>query len=288
MSEKTQLVIVSGLSGSGKTIALNALEDIGYYCIDNLPMCLTPSLTEVIEQTTGNLYKHIAIGIDARSRSDEIKQFPLLLAKLKQTDIEFNIVFLQANSEVILKRFSETRRKHPLTHSKMSLIDAIEQEKLILAPIVEKADVFIDTSNINVHALREIIRSRISHKTDALSIMFQSFGFKYGAPNDADFVFDVRCLPNPHWEPELRSQTGRDQGVIDFLSAHESVQDMTDQIQSFLSNWIPQFERDNRSYLTIAIGCTGGQHRSVYSAEKISQHFIEEYPNLIVRHRELS
>jgi len=284
----SRLVIVSGLSGSGKTIVLNALEDLDYYCIDNLPICLIPSLSDVIQRTDDALYDYTAVGIDARCRADELQAFPQLLEKLTNMSIEYDIIFLQSDVEVILKRFSETRRKHPLTHSQLALADAIEKEKALLSPVIEKADLFIDTSNTNVHQLREIIRSRVHQKHHELSILFQSFGFKYGVPNDADFVFDVRCLPNPHWETQLRPLTGLDNKVATYLETHAAVHDMVNHIQGFLAHWIPQFQQDNRSYLTVAIGCTGGQHRSVYTAEKISQAFIEKYPQVMVRHRELT
>ena len=288
MSTSPRLVIVSGLSGSGKSIVLNALEDLDYYCIDNLPICLIPALSDVIRRTQDPLYDYTAVGIDARCREDELQAFPQLLQKLSECRIEYDIIFLQADTEVILKRFSETRRKHPLTHSQLALADAIEKEKSLLSPVMEKTDLFIDTSNTNVHQLREIIRSRLHQKHNELSILFQSFGFKYGVPNDADFVFDVRCLPNPHWETQLRPLTGLDQPVAEYLETHPTVHEMVSQIQGFLNHWIPQFQQDNRSYLTVAIGCTGGQHRSVYTAAKISHYFAQQYPQVIVRHRELA
>ena len=283
-----KLLIISGLSGSGKSIVLNALEDLDYYCIDNLPICLISGLATIINRANDSTYKLTAVGIDARSQGDEIQQFPEILSKLKENGVDYEIIFLQADDDIILKRFSETRRKHPLTDAKLTLSDAIKKEKILLSPIIEQTNLFIDTSNTNVHQLRDLIRSRVHKHDSTLSILFESFGFKYGAPNDADFVFDVRCLPNPHWEPVLRPLTGRDDAVVSFLEKHQTVTAMVHEIQSFLTNWIPLFQKDNRSYLTIAIGCTGGQHRSVYTTEKLNQYFKTQYPQVAIRHRELS
>jgi RNase adapter protein RapZ len=283
-----KLLIISGLSGSGKSIVLNALEDLDYYCIDNLPICLISELAKNIKLSPDGIYANTAIGIDARSRRSEIKRFSEILDKLRANNIEFETIFMQADDDVLLKRFSETRRKHPLTDTQLTLQDAIDKEKQLLAPIADHTDFFIDTSRTNVHQLRDLIRTRIHKHSNSLSILFQSFGFKHGSVSDADFVFDVRCLPNPHWEAQLRPLTGKDAAVIAFLEQQDVVNEMLQEIQQFLEKWVPHFQQDNQSYLTIAIGCTGGQHRSVYITEKLSQYFTTRFPQVITRHRELT
>lgn len=280
-----KLVIVSGLSGAGKTVALHSLEDRGAYCIDNLPVNLLPAIAE----QTGNLattYPCIAIGVDARNIG--LQDVPGLLSTLHEAGVSFEILFLEASNEVLIKRFSETRRKHPLTSQSRPLGEAIQYERALLEPLSSCADLRIDTSYMHLHQLRSLVTQRVGlQATQNMSVLFQSFGFKYGLPQDADFVFDLRCLPNPHWEPRLRSLTGLDEDVQTFLQKQPKVQQMQQDIVQFLQAWLAQFEADNRSYLTVALGCTGGQHRSVYITERLAEHFRASLTHVIVRHREL-
>lgn len=283
-------IIVSGRSGSGKTTALQALEDIGYYCVDNLPAGLLPELAQQLRNNTHQLsLKKIAVGIDARNVPSQLEQFPAIIQKLKQNDIHYEIIYLDSDDNTLLQRFSSTRRKHPLTSNETSLAEAIGEEKLILAAISVLSDLKIDTSHITIHELRNIIKSRVGepHST-SIALQFQSFGFKHGVPSDADYVFDVRCLPNPYWQPNLRAFTGKDPAVISFLEQDESVKAMEIDIINFLNNWLNHFQANNRTYMTIAIGCTGGQHRSVYISEQLGKNFIADYPDVQVRHRELN
>lgn len=283
-----KLVIVSGLSGSGKSIALETLEDCGYYCIDNLPVALLEAFVNQAMIANQSVFQKTALGIDARNQSASLSQFPITLKMMQRLGIECEVLYLQAEPETILKRFSETRRKHPLTDASHPLSEAIELERRLLEPVASEADLLIDTTYSNVHELREQIRERVGTKKNRLmSLYFQSFGFKNGIPLDTDFVFDARCLPNPHWEPLLRSQTGKDQDVKDFLSRCAQVKEYLDDIILFLERWVPRFEAENRSYLTISIGCTGGQHRSVYLVETLCTHFNPDTYNILVRHREL-
>ncbi len=275
-----KLIIVSGLSGAGKSIALNSLEDIGAYCVDNLPIALLPAFAAQIPQICIE-HECVTVGLDART----IHDLPALLETLDSLPTPYEILFLEADDNVLIKRFSETRRKHPLTFQSFSLSEAIQYEKKLLEPLADRADIRINTSDMHIHQLRDLIRLQIHlHQKQNLSILFESFGFKYGLPRNADFVFDVRCLPNPHWDTELRHLTGKDAAVIRFLQAQPKVKQMLDDLMWFLDNWITQFA--NRSYLTIAIGCTGGQHRSVYIAEQLVQYFTEKH-DVLVRHREL-
>lgn len=284
-----KLLIISGLSGSGKSVALHTLEDIGFYCIDNLPMGLLATFARhLVEESSGRSPDRVAIGIDARNHPDQLQRFGAILGELREQGIECQIIFLQADEATLLKRFSETRRKHPLSGKGVSLADAIAQERELLNPIAQNANLFIDTSRTNVHQLRDLIQERVgSGEHQELSLLFESFGFKHGVPGDADFVFDARCLPNPHWDPKLRPLTGRDQAVAEFLDQHELVRAMLEQIRDFLHFWLPHFKADNRSYLTVAIGCTGGQHRSVYLTERLAAWFQEHHQNVALRHREL-
>ncbi len=282
-----KLIIVSGLSGSGKSVVLHTLEDLGYYCIDNLPAGLLSALALEL-QLAPKPVENVAVGIDARNLPQSLKQFNEILDQLKSQGISNEILFITCDPATLIKRFSETRRRHPLSSDRVSLAEAVELERQLLEPIARRADLFIDTSQTTVHQLRDQVHQRIERREDSrLSLMFQSFGFKHGIPSDADFVFDVRCLPNPHWQPELRPLTGRDEAVSHFLGGEAQVITMTDNLTGFLDTWIPAFEADKRSYLTVAIGCTGGQHRSVYLVEQLAKHFGKHYPNVTTRHREL-
>jgi len=283
-----KLVIVSGHSGSGKSVALHTLEDLGYYCIDNLPAGLLGALTLELKQVP-NPVELAAAGIDARNLPHALQQFNELLDQLQEQGIKSEILFLTCDTDTLIKRFSETRRRHPLSNDSVSLAEAVEQEKALLEPIASRADLFIDTSTTTVHQLRALLHQRLGQRQDhRLSLSFQSFGYKHGIPTDADFVFDARCLPNPHWLPELRPLTGRDPEVIRYLESETLASRMFQELCTFLGNWIPAFEADNRSYLTIAVGCTGGQHRSVYLTEQLARHFSDRYPGVTVRHRELA
>ncbi len=283
-----KLVIVSGLSGSGKSIVLHSLEDLGFYCIDNLPLSLLPSFATQISSSPRRNYEHAAVGIDARNLTDDFDSFPDLLAEIRTVGVGCEILFLQADDNTLIKRFSETRRKHPLTRDGISLAEAISHERKLLAALAVNADWCIDTSHTNVHQLRDLVRERMLKEARSLTLTFMSFGFKHGIPVDADFVFDVRCLPNPHWVPQLRALTGLDQEVKQFLEQQSLVEEMYDDLKDFIERWMPRFQADNRAYMTIAIGCTGGQHRSVYLARRIADYFQKSNLEVLVRHRELS
>jgi UPF0042 nucleotide-binding protein len=283
-----RLIIVSGLSGSGKSVALHQLEDIDFYCVDNIPAALLKPFISHTIRGTDEVYPRTAVGLDARNRPNEIDTIPVLVAELRRSGISCEVLFLHASDEVLLKRYAETRRKHPLVSPEVSLREAIASERKLLEPIVAAADLVLDTSAMGVHALRELIRERIDRRTDGrLALMFESFGYKHGIPGDADFVFDVRSLPNPYWQPALRHLNGRDAPVVAFLAAHDSVRVMIAALTEFLTVRIGEFAQANRSYLTIAIGCTGGQHRSVYIAEELARHFRRVYPQVLTRHDSL-
>ena len=295
-----KLVIVSGLSGSGKSIALHALEDEGFYCMDNLPVFMLIAFAMNLaenpdsspdtshDSAPDSTFAKTAIGIDARSDHEDFSAISGLIKKLDNAGINTQVITLDAQDDVLIKRFSETRRKHPLTDDHTTLAQAIIREREILQPLIQLSDLRIDTTSSNVHQLRKTIRSRVAQISEKqISVQFESFGFKHGVPRDADFVFDVRCLPNPHWQQELRPLTGRDKPVAEFLEKQPDTQRMFDDIASFVKNWIPSFQADGRAYLTIAIGCTGGQHRSVYLTERLSNHFVAEGVTTIRSHREL-
>jgi UPF0042 nucleotide-binding protein len=284
-----KLVIVSGLSGSGKTVALQTLDDAGYYCIDNLPLGMLPDLVDNMASSTPQTYDLVAIAIDARSRVDSSERFDEIIRQINKHGLELKILFLTCDTSRLLKRFSETRRKHPLSHTGLPLADAIQQERDLLESIHAKADLAINSSNLNVHELRQrIIERLLSQSNSEMDILLQSFGYKNGVPADTDFVFDVRCLPNPHWEAGLRSLSGRDQAVVDYLEGFAEVEKMLGSILRFLEDWIPRFEKENRSYLVISIGCTGGRHRSVYLVERIAEEFKKQRATVSVRHRDLT
>jgi len=283
------LIIVSGLSGSGKSTALHVLEDLGYNCIDNLPISLLPALIEQIQIRRNIEDQYFAIGMDVRNAWQDLSRFPEMITGLQNAQIPYQVIFLNARIEVLIQRFSETRRKHPLSDKHTSLEEAIKREQALLDPIRDTANQTLDTSQLNLHQLRDLVKERLVGSDQAtMAIQFESFGFKHGLPMNADLVFDVRCLPNPHWKPNLRAQTGQDREVAEFLGEQEEVAAMYRDIQDYLARWLPHYQANSRSYITIAIGCTGGQHRSVYLAERLHRHFDAQYPNVQVRHRELS
>lgn len=279
-----RLVIISGRSGSGKSIALHALEDLGFFCIDNLPLSFLPSL----ENHIGNAHPMVAVSIDARNSPTDPNHFKTIIDRLYAAKKQCEIVYLDANENTLLQRFSETRRKHPLTNAHISLREAIRKEHDLLAPIASLSDLIVDTSPLTRQDLFNLIRDRIvHHHTSQIQVLLQSFGFKHGLPPEADFVFDVRCLPNPYWQPALRPLSGLDTEVVHYLSTIPEVQKLITDIATFITTWIPHFEADNRSYITIALGCTGGQHRSVYMVESIAKKLRATITNTQIRHREL-
>ena len=277
-----QLFLISGLSGSGKSIALKVLEDSGYYCVDNLPVELLPALIAQLDQSG---YKRIAVSIDVRSGSS-VKQLPQQIEQLKHSGVDVHLLFLEAQTDTLVKRYSESRRRHPLSNDKLTLPECVQRERELLADIASIGH-HIDTSDLRANALQSWVKDFIHIDRANLTLLFQSFGFKHGIPLDSDFVFDVRCLPNPHYDPLLRPLTGCDAPVIDFLENTPDAQKMFADIQKFITDWLPCFLADNRSYLTVAIGCTGGQHRSVYFAEKLASHFKSQQ-QVLLRHRELT
>lgn len=282
-----KLTIISGRSGSGKSTVLHILEDRGYYCIDNLPASLLPHLVGRITDDYSSI-PNIAVGIDARNISSDLAQVPAIINNLKRKKLPTEVIFLDANSQTLLKRFSESRRKHPLSSETISLREAIDRESELLEPISVMASLSIDTSTMSMHQLRDTIKNRLmDNKETDITLAFQSFGYKNGGPVDADIVYDVRCLPNPYWDTTLRGLTGQDKAVIDFLDAERDVQEMYNDIINYLQKWLPRFEKDNRSYITVALGCTGGQHRSVYLCDKLGKHFGASFKNVQTRHREL-
>jgi len=282
-----RLVVVSGRSGSGKSTALHLLEDNGFYCIDNLPAGLLPELARQANNTDLNLPK-VAISIDARNLPSDLERFPDLLKQVRDAGIHCDVLFLAATDEVLIKRFSETRRKHPLTDGNLSLGEAIAAELKLLEPIIDLASLKIDTSHLTLYQLRDLLKQRLlSSQSNSPSILIQSFGFKRGVPVDADLVFDVRCLPNPYWKPDLRPFSGKDQQIRDYLDAEPDVQDMYQDIFYFLQKWLPRYAAGERSYMSIGIGCTGGHHRSVYIAERLVRELSVHSSNLLIRHRDL-
>ncbi|QUM83226.1 MULTISPECIES: RNase adapter RapZ [unclassified Moritella] len=278
-----KLIIVSGQSGSGKSIALRVLEDLGYYCVDNLPVKLLPQLLKTLNDQT----EKVAVSIDVRNLPTEKKELNDIITELR-TSTDLTSLFLDTNQSVLIKRYSETRRLHPLTKDELSLSQAIEIEKKRLSPLALLADLKIDTTELNIHELSEQIKERIlGKKNNQLVLVFQSFGFKHGLPMDADYVFDVRFLPNPHWIPELKPYTGLDEPVIKYLSQQPDVMSFSQQIENLLTTWLPMLEKNNRSYVTVAIGCTGGQHRSVFIAEQLAKSFKLQNRVVQTRHQTL-
>jgi UPF0042 nucleotide-binding protein len=283
-----RLIIVSGLSGSGKSVALNLLEDLDFYCIDNVPAALLDTIVSEVVATQDNVYENLAVGVDARNRSRDLGSLPELVRGLRSRGIGCEVIFLHAEDDILLKRYAETRRKHPLSEEGMSLQEAIARERELLSPIIACAELIVDTTRTSVYELRDAIRRRVGpRKEPVLSILIESFGYKHGIPSDADFVFDLRCLPNPFWELSLRPLTGRDPAVMEYLEKSEAVQRMYDDILGFLEKWIPEYMDFNRNYLTVALGCTGGQHRSVYMTEKLAAVLARKYDHVLTRHNEL-
>jgi len=283
-SEKIRLIVISGRSGSGKSTVLNTLEDAGFNCIDNLPPALLPELVRWMTESAP--HKQIAVCIDVRVSTEGLRDLPEILGSLS-AKIQPELLYLDADEAILLQRFSATRRKHPLTDNAHSLAEAIAQETLSLAPIADGADFKLDTSTLSVQQLRVQIRDRLINRPTGLALQFLSFGFKHGLPRDADMVFDVRCLPNPYWDKSLRMFTGVDRPIQEFLRREPAVADMFEDIRRFMERWLPEHERNQRSYLTVAIGCTGGQHRSVYLAEELTTAFKEKYPTTQIRHRDM-
>ncbi|WP_163649887.1 RNase adapter RapZ [Modicisalibacter sp. 'Wilcox'] len=282
-----QLVIISGRSGSGKSIALQALEDLGFYAIDNLPAMLLDPLIDELRQDDARR-SSIAVSIDARNVPTALERFPGLLETLRARGLDCQVVYLTSEDKILLERYSATRRRHPLTRdTEMTLAEAVESEEQALSGIRDLADLVIDTSQLSVHELRGRIAEQVAHhRSGQLTLTFESFGFKRGVPLDADIVFDARCLPNPYWDPRLRQFNGRDPEIVDFLEGYPDVIAMQDDVHTWLDRWLPAYQASNRSYLTVAIGCTGGQHRSVYLTERLAAIFAGRY-QVRLRHREL-
>ncbi len=284
-----KLIIISGRSGSGKSTALQALEDLGFYCIDNLPVALLHALSDLVKTDPMENKQGVAVSIDARNTSSGLNQFTQVITALSKTAIQVDIIYLDASPVTLLKRFSATRRRHPLSDGDKGLQQAIQLEAKLLEPIADLANLTVDTTRLGLYDLRDLIKERVvGRKNQALSLQFQSFGFKHGVPLDADLVYDVRCLPNPYWDPALRKYNGLDQPVKQYLEQSLPVREMASDIQAYLEKWIPHFEANNRSYLTVGIGCTGGQHRSVFLAQTLAGHFALSMDNVLVKHRELS
>ncbi|GMR16992.1 MAG: RNase adapter RapZ [Gammaproteobacteria bacterium] len=289
MDDEMRLIVVSGLSGSGKSVALHVLEDLGYYCIDNLPAALLKSLLQEVTRSSEQTGVRVAVGVDARNPQKDLEALPELIQDLRDNGVQTDLIFLQANDEILLQRYSETRRRHPLTNHSTELRAAIAREMELLGQIIDTADLVIDTSRSSIYELAEIIQDRVDRrKSRTLSVLIESFGFKHGIPADADFVFDLRCLPNPYWTSELRGLTGLDPAVADFLDQQPLFASMHDDVLAFLSRWIPRYVSFDRSYLTVALGCTGGQHRSVYMTEKLAAALQEQHDPVLTRHNEIA
>lgn len=289
MSPARQLVIVTGLSGSGKSTALHTFEDLGYYCVDNLPIGLLTALGQQLAENGGGdgNYHRAAVGVDVRNMSDLV-HFPQILDELHRAGIETQVLFLTTETGTLIKRFNESRRPHPLARVELTVADAIALEQERLTPLSEGATRLIDTTHSTIYELRELIRTLEGRNAATLTLTFQSFGFKYGAPMDADLLFDMRCLPNPNWQSELRDLTGLAPPVQEFLRHHPIVEEMYQSTRNYLDQWVPRYAEGSRSYLNIAIGCTGGRHRSVYMTERLAASFKDSSYPVIVRHRQLA
>ena len=287
-STPATLIIVSGLSGSGKSVALRTLEDLGFYCVDNLPANLLPSTVADIA-ADAEQGRRIAVSIDVRNLTHDLSRMGQLLSEVNAAGYQTRLVFFDTEDAVLIKRFSDTRRKHPLSLRGLTLSDAIAEERKQLRPLVALADTVIDSSEMNVHQLRKRVIDEVQdHAGQAVSVLFESFAYKKGVPSDADFVFDTRCLPNPHWLPALRPLSGKDAPVRAYFEADETVRAYLAQVTAFIDAWLPRFESESRSYLTVAFGCTGGRHRSVYLAESLARHCAARgRDKVMVHHREL-
>ncbi|MCW8807943.1 MAG: RNase adapter RapZ [Rhodanobacter sp.] len=285
---KIQLIVLTGLSGGGKTVALRALEDLEFYCVDNLPSALLPQLVNAVGRGKGGKHRRIAVGVDVRNSGANFAQMPAVLSALAAAGVQVHLIFLDCRDEVLIKRYSETRRRHPLATRGVSLADAIIEERKLLRPMIAIAEKVIDSSELNVHQLRRLVATGYAQATEGLTLMFQSFAFRRGLPLDADFVFDARCLPNPHWQPHLRPLSGKDAPVREFLDADPLVGEFYVDTARWLDAWLPRFEQDDRSYLTISVGCTGGRHRSVYLVEKLAAYYRDRRDGVLTFHRELS
>jgi len=281
------LVVVSGLSGGGKSTALHALEDLGFYCVDNLPAVLLKEFARQMSENPG-VYTNVALGIDARSRGPELAEIPVWLESLKASGLNCQLLFLTADDKDLIKRFSETRRRHPLTSETRALPRAIELENEMLDPLRGRADWVIDTSDTNIHELRRQVWKCVGGDSDSTTIVLESFAFKRGVPQDVDFVFDARNLANPHWVDELRNLSGLDPEVQRWLESDEKVNGMYSDIEQFLLTWLPEFRDSQRSYVTVGIGCTGGRHRSVYLVDRLASRFADRFERVVTHHRELN
>jgi UPF0042 nucleotide-binding protein len=284
--DKQSLVLVSGLSGGGKTTALHALEDLGYYCVDNLPAALLPEFARQLRSDPG-LYTRVSLGIDARAGGPELERIPAWLDELTASGLANQLLFLSADAKAIIKRFSETRRRHPLTQDQLGLPEAIEREKSLLRPLQDRADWVIDTSEINIHQLRRQVWKCIGAEGQSMTVVLESFAFKRGVPQDVDFLFDARHLPNPYWVDELRKLSGLETPVREWLEQDESVGMLFDDILRLLQRWLPEISKSQRSYVTIGIGCTGGRHRSVYLVDRLATSLREKFSPVVVHHREI-
>jgi UPF0042 nucleotide-binding protein len=281
------LIVLSGMSGGGKTVALRALEDLEFYCVDNLPTALLPQLVAAVSRGIGDKRRNVAVGVDVRNREEDLKRMPAMLSELAAEGVDAHLIFLDCRDDVLIKRYSETRRRHPLSWRGLSLADAIAEERRVLRSLSSIADKVIDSSDMNVHQLRRLIATGYAEATEGLTLMFQSFAFRRGLPLDADFVFDARCLPNQHWDPKLRPLSGKDGPVRDYLESQPLVAEYFADTARWLDAWLPRFEADDRSYVTISIGCTGGRHRSVYLVEKLAAHYRAQRNGVLTFHREL-
>lgn len=286
LASDVHLVVLSGMSGSGKTVALRALEDLDFYCVDNLPAALIPHLVEALGGNRGD-HRRIAVGVDARNQADGLEKIPYMLSELAQNDIVSHLVFVDSRDEVLIKRYAESRRRHPLSTAGSSLASAIAQERRLLRNLRDIAESVIDTSDTNVHELRRLIATRYAEASEGLSLLFESFAYRRGLPPDADFTFDARCLPNPHWDQSLRPLSGRDARVRAFLDGQPMVEAYLGDVIHFLETWLPRFSSNDRSYVTVCIGCTGGRHRSVYLVERLADHFRPGPNEVLTFHREL-
>lgn len=287
MSPK-RLIVISGLSGAGKTVALHTLEDRGFYCVDNLPLGFLAEFAREVAGSRWPGYQQVAVGIDARSAAENLTGLPPVLRQLKSTALAVELVFIEASDDILLKRFSETRRRHPLSGETQPLARAIAADRARLAPLAEYADLRIDTTTMHVHRLREWVRERVARRAvGQLSLQLLSFGFKNGVPPESDFVFDARGLPNPHWQADLRDQSGLDAAVRAFLDASPLARELAEQIGHFMLTWIPRFEAEDRPYLTVAVGCTGGRHRSVYVTERLAASLRDGGRTVLISHRDL-